>query len=159
MLTSAGSRLTFRSPPLFHQIECSYDDSRPDHLLYGHLTPRHVLAELAVLHGLLRPSTSATPVDPSASSPPPQLKGLKVYIIHVKETLESLAADRGGVRGRVWRELEAGKKSFAGGILRDVEFVVVNKGESLRAFPSLSASFAWRTVTDLLLLRSPPAVF
>jgi cAMP phosphodiesterase len=30
-------------------IECSYDDSRPDETLYGHLCPRHLISELQVL--------------------------------------------------------------------------------------------------------------
>ena len=30
-------------------IECSYDDSQPDDMLFGHLTPRHVIKELQVL--------------------------------------------------------------------------------------------------------------
>ena len=30
-------------------IECSYDDSQEDHLLFGHLAPRHLVAELQVL--------------------------------------------------------------------------------------------------------------
>ena len=30
-------------------IECSYDDSQPDETLFGHLAPRHLLAELLVL--------------------------------------------------------------------------------------------------------------
>ncbi|THV55099.1 hypothetical protein BGAL_0014g00290 [Botrytis galanthina] len=30
-------------------IECSYDDSRPDDLLFGHLTPRYVVEELKIL--------------------------------------------------------------------------------------------------------------
>lgn len=30
-------------------IECSYDDSRPDETLYGHLSPRHLIFELQVL--------------------------------------------------------------------------------------------------------------
>jgi cAMP phosphodiesterase len=32
-------------------IECSYDDSQPDACLYGHLSPRHLIAELEVLAG------------------------------------------------------------------------------------------------------------
>ncbi|KAI5821421.1 cAMP phosphodiesterases class-II-domain-containing protein, partial [Pyronema omphalodes] len=32
-------------------IECSYDDSQPDNCLYGHLSPRHLIAELEVLAG------------------------------------------------------------------------------------------------------------
>ena len=30
-------------------IECSYDDSQPDDMLFGHLTPRHLIKELQVL--------------------------------------------------------------------------------------------------------------
>lgn len=30
-------------------IECSYDDSQPDETLFGHLAPRHLIAELLVL--------------------------------------------------------------------------------------------------------------
>ena len=30
-------------------IECSYDDSQPDEILFGHLAPRHLIAELCVL--------------------------------------------------------------------------------------------------------------
>ena len=30
-------------------IECSYDDSQPDELLFGHLCPRHLITELQVL--------------------------------------------------------------------------------------------------------------
>jgi cAMP phosphodiesterase len=30
-------------------IECSYDDSQPDNVLFGHLNPKHVIAELQVL--------------------------------------------------------------------------------------------------------------
>lgn len=30
-------------------IECSYDDSQPDETLFGHLAPRHLIAELQVL--------------------------------------------------------------------------------------------------------------
>jgi len=30
-------------------IECSYDDSQPDNVLFGHLNPRHLIAELQTL--------------------------------------------------------------------------------------------------------------
>ena len=30
-------------------IECSYDDSQPDEMLFGHLNPRHLIAELSTL--------------------------------------------------------------------------------------------------------------
>ncbi|KAL8657990.1 MAG: hypothetical protein Q9226_001374 [Calogaya cf. arnoldii] len=35
-------------------IECSYDDSQPDGMLFGHLTPRHLVIELGVLAGKVR---------------------------------------------------------------------------------------------------------
>ncbi|KAI4259042.1 MAG: hypothetical protein LQ352_000939 [Teloschistes flavicans] len=34
-------------------IECSYDNSQTDSMLFGHLTPRHLLAELRVLAGMV----------------------------------------------------------------------------------------------------------
>ncbi|KAL8994808.1 MAG: hypothetical protein Q9169_005315 [Polycauliona sp. 2 TL-2023] len=35
-------------------IECSYDDSQPDGMLFGHLTPRHLVIELGVLASKVR---------------------------------------------------------------------------------------------------------
>ncbi|CAK3979853.1 3, 5 -cyclic-nucleotide phosphodiesterase [Lecanosticta acicola] len=34
-------------------IECSYDDSQPDALLFGHLSPKHLIAELKTLAGFV----------------------------------------------------------------------------------------------------------
>jgi hypothetical protein len=50
-------------------LECSYDQSRPDHLLYGHLSPPHVLREMQALateivwlrQPYLKQSSNATP--------------------------------------------------------------------------------------------------
>jgi cAMP phosphodiesterase len=133
-LSPASARLTLAR---LAQIECSYDNSRPDELLYGHLCPRHVLAELAVLHELLEPTRSrpsgsagAGLIDEPLSA---RLRGLRVHIIHVKETLEALTTDGGGIRGRVLRELEEGKQFFERGILSEVEFKVVKRGELLSA--------------------------
>lgn len=133
-LSPARARLTLAR---LAQIECSYDNSRPDELLYGHLCPRHVLAELAVLHELLEPTRSrpsgsagAGLIDEPLSA---RLRGLRVHIIHVKETLEALTTDGGGIRGRVLRELEEGKQFFERGILSEVEFKVVKRGELLSA--------------------------
>eukprot|EP01117_Protostelium_nocturnum_P016288 TRINITY_DN6410_c0_g1_i1.p1 TRINITY_DN6410_c0_g1~~TRINITY_DN6410_c0_g1_i1.p1 ORF type:complete len:382 (+),score=88.32 TRINITY_DN6410_c0_g1_i1:59-1204(+) len=59
-------------------IECSYDDSRPDHLLFGHLKPKYVLEELGVLASLV-----------NANDPKESLRGINVVIIHIKPgTLE-----------------------------------------------------------------------
>ena len=35
-------------------IECSYDDAQPDTMLFGHLTPRHLVIELGVLAKMVR---------------------------------------------------------------------------------------------------------
>ncbi|KAL8738795.1 MAG: hypothetical protein Q9181_000473 [Wetmoreana brouardii] len=35
-------------------IECSYDNSQSDSMLFGHLTPRHLIAELCTLAGMVR---------------------------------------------------------------------------------------------------------
>ncbi|KAL8693433.1 MAG: hypothetical protein Q9218_001743 [Villophora microphyllina] len=35
-------------------IECSYDNSQSDSMLFGHLTPRHLVAELRTLAGMVR---------------------------------------------------------------------------------------------------------
>ncbi|KAL8984337.1 MAG: hypothetical protein Q9205_001663 [Flavoplaca limonia] len=47
-------------------IECSYDDSQPDGMLFGHLTPRHLVTELGVLAGKVRALTAP---DSSPGSP------------------------------------------------------------------------------------------
>lgn len=52
-------------------IECSYDDSRPDSQLWGHLSPHLLLNELAALHDAAR-----TP-----------LRGLPVLVAHIKPSL------------------------------------------------------------------------
>lgn len=54
-------------------LECSYPDGRPDHLLFGHLTPRWIHEELARL---------AAAVD--GANPSRALRGLPVVITHVK---------------------------------------------------------------------------
>lgn len=47
-------------------IECSYDDSQPDSMLFGHLTPRHLVAELGVLAKMVRGSGSYQDGRPSS---------------------------------------------------------------------------------------------
>ncbi|KAL8719003.1 MAG: hypothetical protein Q9225_003941 [Loekoesia sp. 1 TL-2023] len=48
-------------------IECSYDDAQPDSMLFGHLTPRHLVIELGVLAKMVR---SMAPNDSSSNSRP-----------------------------------------------------------------------------------------
>ncbi|KAI4199112.1 MAG: hypothetical protein LQ346_002631 [Caloplaca aetnensis] len=48
-------------------IECSYDDSQPDSMLFGHLTPRHLVIELGVLAKMVRdlgPHDGGRPTSP-----------------------------------------------------------------------------------------------
>ncbi|KAK0257873.1 3',5'-cyclic-nucleotide phosphodiesterase pde1 [Friedmanniomyces endolithicus] len=40
-------------------IECSYDDSQADAVLFGHLCPRHLIAELQVLAGMVAEAKAA----------------------------------------------------------------------------------------------------
>ena len=69
-------------------IEVSYTSDRPDHLLFGHLTPRYVLEQLRELDRLAGGGT---------------LKGLPVMISHIKYALGREQPQR-----RVLEELEAG---------------------------------------------------
>ncbi|KAH9821995.1 3',5'-cyclic-nucleotide phosphodiesterase-like [Teratosphaeria destructans] len=46
-------------------IECSYDDSQADAFLFGHLCPRHVIAELQVLAGLVSEARTARSLEHS----------------------------------------------------------------------------------------------
>ncbi|KAI9665271.1 MAG: 3',5'-cyclic-nucleotide phosphodiesterase pde1 [Trizodia sp. TS-e1964] len=75
-------------------IECSYDDTRPDSLLFGHLAPRHVVEELKVLASLVRRQARGRP-----------LEGLPVVIMHMKDTLEG-GAQIGERVARDFRTLE-----------------------------------------------------
>ncbi|GAN87541.1 3',5'-cyclic-nucleotide phosphodiesterase [Komagataeibacter intermedius] len=52
-------------------IECSYDDTRPDNQLWGHLSPRWLLRELTALQ-----DTAHTP-----------LRGMPVLVAHIKPSL------------------------------------------------------------------------
>lgn len=58
-------------------IECSYPNGRPDHLLFGHLTPHWLLTELNEL------ATIVNPQDPKSA-----LKGLNIIVTHIKQGLE-----------------------------------------------------------------------
>ncbi|WVW84184.1 hypothetical protein I302_106214 [Kwoniella bestiolae CBS 10118] len=56
-------------------IECSYDSSRPAHLMFGHLSPPGLYHELKTLASFV----SKTDERP--------LKGLKIFVIHIKDAL------------------------------------------------------------------------
>lgn len=80
-------------------MEASYPSSRPDNILFGHLTPCYVLQELRVLASLA--------CDSSTSSSP-CLQGLTVFITHIKAWWLSKAASTEGLTPRsvIERELK-----------------------------------------------------
>jgi 3',5'-cyclic-nucleotide phosphodiesterase len=57
-------------------IEASFPSSHPDHLLFGHLTPKWLMKELRKLATLVNPN-----------NPKHALKGLKVVVTHIKPSL------------------------------------------------------------------------
>ncbi|KAH9966498.1 cyclic-AMP phosphodiesterase, partial [Russula dissimulans] len=75
-------------------IECSWPSGRPDAQLYGHLSPEHLVDELAALAAegqdvppkkkKKRRHRNKSPPD----LPPEPLAGLRVYVMHCKEDLE-----------------------------------------------------------------------
>lgn len=81
-------------------IECSWPSGRPDDLLYGHLNPEHLVAELEVLASELVKARNGKAKRDSAKgdsiSPPPlkkqktggALDGLRVYVMHCKDTMD-----------------------------------------------------------------------
>jgi len=96
-------------------IECSYLSSRPSAILYGHLSPPHILDELETLISLL-PATHPTTLD-----------GLTICIMHCKETFSGGAQN---VRERIVDELRQGARKRAGGLER-VRWVGVKRGMRL----------------------------
>lgn len=90
-------------------IECSYPSGRQDDLLYGHLSPEHLLEELTCLAvevvnsrtrahrdraQLAGSSSPARKKQRRDSAPPPSprgaLEGLRVYIIHCKDDIHGI---------------------------------------------------------------------
>ncbi|TYJ54479.1 hypothetical protein B9479_004899 [Cryptococcus floricola] len=57
-------------------LECSYDSSRPAQSMYGHISPPGLYYELKTLASLVQSKDEKEP-----------LRGLKVFVIHIKESL------------------------------------------------------------------------
>lgn len=57
-------------------LECSFPDGLPDKFLFGHLTPAWMMSELRALAEIVNPN-----------QPEVALKGLKVVVTHVKQSL------------------------------------------------------------------------
>jgi 3',5'-cyclic-nucleotide phosphodiesterase len=90
-------------------LEASYPAERPDHLLFGHLTPKWLLEELARLARLVHPQ-----------APPTALHGLTVVITHIKpELMSGLSAQE-----RIAQQLQAGNHL-------GVRFIVASQGSRL----------------------------
>ncbi|WP_367160516.1 3',5'-cyclic-nucleotide phosphodiesterase [Kozakia baliensis] len=83
-------------------VECSYDDSRPDQLLFGHLSPHWLLRELREMQKIGGVS----------------LKGLPVLVTHIKSTLKATPAPE----RTILSELEAGNSGLG------VRFVIAEQG-------------------------------
>ncbi|OCF38678.1 hypothetical protein I317_07529 [Kwoniella heveanensis CBS 569] len=96
-------------------IECSYDSSRPAHLMFGHLSPPAVYHELKTLASLVIGSDGHKP-----------LEGLKIFIIHIKDALVPHPT------GKTAREIIMGELNDleAEGQL-GVQFVEAKKGDRI----------------------------
>lgn len=80
-------------------IECSYDNSQPDETLFGHLAPRHLIAELMVLADkvkALRPAER----EPSARKRKRQSNGLKLHEEAEARTRRGRAPSQSGRKTR-----------------------------------------------------------
>jgi cAMP phosphodiesterase len=90
-------------------LECSWPKDRDDALLYGHLSPKHVVDELVKLAREIDALRRTNSIPDSAACPPPNKKqrldpnltngvlkgvlaGVKVYIMHCKDSLDSSSA-------------------------------------------------------------------
>lgn len=92
-------------------MECSYDSSRSQELMYGHLSPPGVVHELQTLAALLPPRERP-------------LAGLRVYITHIKEFLQPHPSGL-GARELIAAELAELEKKHALG----VEFSLLSPGD------------------------------
>jgi len=113
------------------QIECSYSSDRPYHLMFGHLRPQSLYAELERLADCVQPpattSTHPNPGEPPTILPLP-LEGLKIYIIHVKQPLKPCSSGM-GIMALIKKELDdLEREARAKGKGLGVDFVMLRKG-------------------------------
>lgn len=114
-------------------IECSYASDRPCHLMFGHLRPQSLYAELVRLSACVSllqafsPSASSSSSSSSLPSPLP-LAGLKIYIIHVKQPLKPDPSGL-GIMTLIKRELDELEGQARGkGEGLGVEFIMMKRG-------------------------------
>jgi cAMP phosphodiesterase len=105
------------------QIECSYTSDRPADLMFGHLQPQSLHAELRQLASFVKTRTK------SEATP---LEGLKVYIIHVKQPMDLDPGSR-NCRERIRNQLVAIEKDRCSvGQGTGVSFEMIAKGMLIR---------------------------
>ncbi|KAF9264958.1 cyclic-AMP phosphodiesterase [Marasmius fiardii PR-910] len=104
-------------------IECSWPSERPDELLFGHLTPQHLKAEIKALatevYNHRNSTRSAKPNRPQrkrqkrnpVSVPDADLRGilagLRFYIIHCKDKLDSAHPDNRPMRDVILEQVKS----------------------------------------------------
>ncbi|KAK0483282.1 cAMP phosphodiesterases class-II-domain-containing protein [Armillaria novae-zelandiae] len=102
-------------------IECSWEKGRPDNLLFGHLSPEHLVDEL---ESLAKEVEAVNPQKDSTSSPDssPQrkkqkrnsldtgargvLNGVRIYIIHCKDVMDGAHIRRAKIVDEVRKLIE-----------------------------------------------------
>lgn len=97
-------------------IECSYDNSQSDETLFGHLAPRHLIAELKALADMVRTLLPATQQEPSARKRKRQSNGLKTH-----EETETRVTRRGRTPSQSGRKTRRQTVSPAGLVSEDSE--------------------------------------
>jgi len=97
---AAAPKIPAKLSTLF--IECSWPSGRSDDTLYGHLTPEHLAAELSVLATEVRKSGQKSRSGPvrkkqktnrdtaSAGNLRGALDGLRVYVMHCKDSMDGV---------------------------------------------------------------------
>lgn len=109
-------------------IECSYDDSQGDAILFGHLSPRHLIKELCVLADMVRhrkmeqkhrrrsskkrkrDAGDAERVHAVANSQEPLFRNVDTAPTHVEDDAGAIAAKRGRKESRATLSSSASPK-------------------------------------------------
>ncbi|PBK96473.1 cyclic-AMP phosphodiesterase [Armillaria gallica] len=102
-------------------IECSWDKGRPDDLLFGHLSPEHLVDELESLAKEVEAVNPRKDYTPSSDSSPQRkkqkrnsldtgargvLNGVRVYIIHCKDVMDGAQIRRAKIVDEVRKLIE-----------------------------------------------------
>ncbi|ORY26323.1 low-affinity phosphodiesterase [Naematelia encephala] len=96
-------------------IECSYDSSRPAHLMFGHISPPGLYHELQTLASLV-----SRPLD-----------GLRIFITHIKDALVPHPSGKTSKERIIGELLELEKHGKLG-----LEFAAVKRGDRICAYLS-----------------------